>query len=346
MSLISYLTRIHFADRVLEDALGVELARFGVTRPLVVTDGEPSDSDGLDRLLCALPPGIEPAIYDMSAAKPARRHRHRAEAMIAEDGCDGIVGFGGMTALDLARLLGDATLPLVTIPTRTETIGIGPPGRETGRSAGQRARLPSAILCDATLTSGADPAETAAGGMDALIHCLECYLSPTFNPPADGIALDGLRRAAASLEAAVESNADLAPRRELLVAALNAGLASEKGFGGIEAAAHGLGPLTQSRHGALHGALLSEVLSFNAPAVSDRFDQVRMALKLPDGADIGDRLSNLAERVGLPLSLSEIGIRAEALPDAARRAAESPANRTNPRHATAQDYETMLRAVL
>lgn len=345
MSLICYLTRVYFADRVLEDALSEELSRHRITRPLIVTDEDGEDSDGLDRLICALPPKSEHSVIKVRSGDSPANRLHAAE-LVSDSGRDGIIGFGGMTALDLARLIGEESLPVVTIPTRTETIGIGPLGREALATSGSRARLPSAILCDATLTLGASPAATAAGGMDALIHCLECFLSATFNPPADGIALDGLRRAASYLEAAVLDGSDLVARRELLAAALNAGIASEKGSGGIEAAARGLEAVTRSRHGVLHGALLSEILRFNSPAVSDRFDLIRMVLGLPNGADPAERLSVLAERVGLPLRLSEIGIEAAALPGAARRAAADPANRTNPRHATALDYERMMRAIL
>lgn len=345
MSLICYLTRVHFADRVLEDALAEELSRHAITRPLIITDEEGACSDGLDRLLCTMPPDVHHTICMAGAGGSAMADLLRAGELMSEAGSDGVVGFGGMTALDLARLAGDPSLPLLTIPTRTGTIGIGPLGRDA-IPAGQRAKLPSAILCDATLTMGASPFATAAAGMDALIHCLECFLSPAFNPPADGMALDGLRRAALHLEAAVQNGNDLAARRELLAAALNAGLASEKGFGGIEAASHGLEAVTRSRHGVLHGALVSEILAFNSPAVCDRFDQIRMALALPAGSDLAERLSLLAGRVGLPLRLSEIGIKADVLQRAAHRAAADLANRTNPRHATARDYERIMRAVL
>ena len=346
MSLICYLTRVHFADRVLEDALAEELSRHAITRPLIITDEEGTESDGFDRLLCAMPPDTAHAIYAVAERGGGMADRLRATELIAGSACNGIIGFGGMAALDLARIVGGASLPLLTIPTRTETIGLGPLGRGAVVPAGHQARLPSAILCDATLPTSASPAATATGGMDVLIHCLECFLSAAFNPPADGIALDGLRRAAFHLEAAVQNGSDLSARRELLAAALNAGLASEKGFGGIEAASHGLEAVTRSRHGVLHGALLSEILAFNSPAVSDRFDQIRMALSLAEGADLAQQLSLLAERVGLPLRLSEIGIDADVLPRAARRAAADPANRTNPRHATAHDYERIMRAIL
>lgn len=345
MSLICYLTRIHFADRILEDALAEEMLRQRIKQALIITDEEEADSDGLDRLVCAFPANVDHAICVVSD-KGGKADRVRAQESISEVGADGIIGFGGMAALDLARTIGDASLPLITIPTRTETIGIGPLASDMPAPAGQHARLPTTILCDATLTTGTSPAATAAGGMEVLIHCLECYLSPAFNPPADGIALDGLRRAACHLEAAVENGSDLSARRELLAAALNAGLASEKGFGGIVAASHGLEAVSRSRHGLLHAALLSEMLAFNSPAVADRFDQIRIALALANGSDLAEQLSLLADRVGLPLRLSDIGIKADVLPGAARRAAADPANMTNPRLATAHDYERIMRAIL
>jgi len=101
-----------------------------------------------------------------------------------------------------------------------------------------------------------------------------------------------------------------------------------------------------ARHGTLHGALLCAVLRFNAPAISQRYALIRNAIGLPEDADLGQVLTQLAKRVGLPLRLSEMGVHADALPDAARLAAADIANRTNPRLATARDYETMMRAAL
>jgi hypothetical protein len=133
--------------------------------------------------------------------------------------------------------------------------------------------------------------------MDALVHCLEAYLSTAYHPPADGIALDGLRRAALNLEQAVGNGGDVAARRELLAAALNGGLASQKGFGGIEAAARGLEAEAGARHGALHAALLPEVLAFNRPAISERFDAIRAVLGLKPGDGRG-RGADAAGRTG------------------------------------------------
>lgn len=346
MSLITYVTRIHFADRVLEDALAEELARLGTQRPLVLVEERHVSKDEDERLMDALPLAATPVRFVVRPGLPADADLREAAAVFADVGCDGIVGCGGVRTLDLARILGGSGAPVVTIPTGTESVGLGPLAVDFARHGARQTFTPSAILCDATLTMDADAEMTAAAGMDALVHCLEAYLGTSFNPPADGIAIDGLRRAAQHLERAVENGRDLGARRELLAAALNAGLAAQKGFGGIEAAARGLEAEAGARHGMLHGALMPEVLAFNRPAISDRFDAVRAALSLEDEADVSDALTRLAERVGLPVRLSKAGIAASALPRAARGAAADLANRTNPRHATHRDYQKIMESAL
>jgi alcohol dehydrogenase class IV len=344
MSLITFGTRIHFADRVLEDALAEELARHGVQRPLALVDAGAAEE--AERLLDALPVNAVPVRLDVRADGAADAALRNAAAMFAGSGCDGIVGCGGARTLDLARLLGGSGAPVIAVPTGTESVGLGPLAVDFARHGARQSFTPSAILCDATMTLSTGPAATAAAGMDALVHCLEAFLGTAYNPPADGIALDGLRRAGLNLERAVERGSDLAARRELLAAALNGGLAAQKGFGGIEAAARGLEGEGGARHGLFHAALLPEVLAFNSPAISERFALVRAALGLPEAQDVAEALARLAERVGLPARLSEAGVSARALPGAAQAAAADPANRTNPRHATPRDYQAIMEAAL
>jgi 4-hydroxybutyrate dehydrogenase len=344
MSLITFMTRIHFADRVIEDALAEELARLGVQRPLVLAcEGA---ADEAERLGDALPLTASPVQFTVLPRAAADATLRDAAAVFAGSGCDGIIGCGGARTLDVARLLGGSGAPVVAVPTGTESIGLGPLAVDFARHGARQSFTPAAILCDPTMTIGAEPAATAAAGMDALVHCLEAFLSTAYNPPADGIALDGLRRAASSLERAVEAGHDLAARRELLAAALDGGLAAQKGFGGIEAAARGLEGMAGAQHGVLHAALLPEVLAFNSPAVSERFALVRAALGLRENEDVAEALARLANRIGLPARLSAAGVSAGAVPGAAQAAAADPANRTNPRHATPRDYEAIMEAAL
>jgi 4-hydroxybutyrate dehydrogenase len=353
MSLITYVTRIHFADRILEDALAEELARCRSRRPLIVAETDRGTDVVIERLWDALPVAAEPVRFSPIGSRLAATELDAASELHGGSGCDAVIGFGGSLPLDLARLLGtELGAAVITVPTRTESIGLGPLWLPFGRGG----KVPDAILCDATLTLAADARTTAEAGMVALVQCVEAYLGTAYNPPADGIALEGLRRAARYLEPAVANQSDLEARRELLAAALNAGLATQKGLGAIEAAARALaaaaesehqpGPEPVRRHGACHAALLPEVLAFNAPAVADRFAAIAAAIGLPERADVVRGLTDLARRVGLPARLAALGVDATMLEAAALGAAADIANRTNPRHATAADYRIMMLAVL
>ena len=366
MALINYLTRIHFADSVLEDALAEELRQLGVSRPLIVTDAEGRDPDALGRVADALLPhgGISVWVSPIGSERNAELWRIRA--VFAARNRDSYIGLGGTCALGLARQSAyacagtcqqgaaapDADLPargrhvpVIAIPTTTTCVGLVPLdpaffGQVHGRPAAP-AMLPDVVLCDPTLTLHADSRATAAAGMDALIHCIEAYLDTTWNPPADGMALDGVRRACAYLERAVRDGSDLEARRELLTAALDAGLASQKGSGAIHALAraieHELGPAIQ--HGYLHAALLPVVLAFNGPAIGARLAALRHALQ---DTDICGAIAELATRISLPVNLSSLQLDAPARNRIACLAADDPANQTNPRHATAADYVRML----
>ncbi len=344
MSLIAYVTRIHFADRVLEDALPEELRKLALTRLLILTDAAGEADDAFDRVVDALPAGVTHAALRDLPLPPLAEDAAAAAALAAHEGCDGLVAVGGAPVLTLARAAGLAAgLPVVAIPTTTAGVGLGPMPLPFGP-----APVPALILCDPTLTLATGPEATAAAGMDALTHCLEAYLGTTWNPPADGMALEGLRRAAGHLERAVLAGNDLNARREVLAAALNGGLASQKGLGGVHALAHALEAEAglAARHGMLHAALLPPVMAFNAPAIAGRLDPVACALRLSPGADVAAALAALGRRVGLPGDLGALGLDRQAMGRVAKVAAEDAANRTNPRHATATDYLAMLEAVV
>jgi len=373
MSLITYLTRVHFADRVLEDALESEMALLGARRPLVVADG----ADALDRLMLSLPRGARAEAAFVAAAGPVREHEAAAAAAAAA-GCDCVIAVGGAAAIDAGKLAGlaaagaavaalvageglrgaggrGAGLPVIAVPTTADSgAGVRAAVRvlsAAGRHVWLRDRrlVPAAALCDPTLGVAEGPQATAAAGLDALTHCLETYLGNAFNPPADGIALEGLRRAWAHLERAVADGADLVARRELLAAALNGALADQKGLGGVHALAHALEEargIAAPRHGSLHAALLPPVLAFNAPAGRERFAAVAEALRLPPGADLPEAILRLTGRLPLPSRLGPLGLDGPLLDRVARRAEADPANRTNPRLASAEDYRAMLEAAL
>lgn len=349
MSLISFMTRIHFADRVLEDALPEELRKLDIRRPLIVTDEAGENEDCLERLIDALPADCEPVHLSGYRPQVKASQVRAASRTYLKNGCDAVIGFGGAVALDLARVIDApprncAQAHLLTIPTTTESVGLGPVGGTISDLPILSPKNPSVVLCDVTLTLGNNAYATAIAGMDTLTHCLEAYLGTAFNPPADGIALEGLRRAMRHLARAVEDQSDIEARREMLAASLNAGLSARKGLGGIDAAARALEAEAGmfGRHGSLNAALLPHILSFNLPAVSDRLPVVREAIGLRAGCDVASVITELGARLGLPERIGPLGLGRASLRRAAQAAAADPANQTNPRLATADDYLRLL----
>jgi len=338
MSLIRYVTRIHFADRALEDALPEELRARRIVAPLVVTDADTGDA--LPRLLDCLPPGCRPQVVEPDGPPPAD--------------CDGAIGLGGVRALDRARsvpMIGGRAIPSLVVPTLPGCVGLGPPAATPGAGPARPRRMqdwpvPDAVICDPALLVLAPRARLAAAGMDALVHCLEALLSTAWNPPADGMAFDGLRRAGTWLERLVADPRDGEARCEVLAAALNGALAAQKGFGAIHALSHALEAMGAGAHGELHAALAAPVLAFNAPAVPERMASAAEALRLPGPEGLAAHLAGMGARLGLPVRLAHLGLTAAGIARVAAAAAEDRANRSNPRHATAADYRRMIEAAL
>lgn len=377
MALINYLTRIHFADGVLEDALRAEIEDLGIERPLLVTDKGLTNSGLVERALSALPEKTDARLFDDTPSNPTEASALVAADIYRGENCDGLVGFGGGSSLDLAKAVGvivthdgpladfaaieggiarikDVLPPIVAIPTTAGT------GSEVGRGAvltlkdGRKLGLlspyliPKVAICDPTLTLGLPPHLTAGTGMDALTHCIETYIATAYNPPADGIALDGLRRAAANIERAVDKGADLIARREMMAAAMNGALAFQKGLGGVHAMSHGLGAQADYHlhHGTLNAVLLPHMLAFNAPAVGHRYGDLKEAMGVSPKADLPEVIVSLSDRIGLPTCLGAMGVDDRAIERAAPLAEKDHTNGTNPRRATASDYRELMTAAL
>ena len=377
MSLISYLTRIHFADGVVEQALAAELDRLGIDRPLIVTDKGVAAAGLLERVEDALPACMTPVVFEGSPTKPSEAGAVTLAELYQDSACDGLIALGGGTIIDLAKvvallvshhspvgafaagggrlgLIRDVLPPVIAIPTTAGSGAEAVGGTGVALANGQTLRLsspcliPKVAICDPTLTLSLPRALTAGTGMDALTHCIETFVATAYNPPADGIALDGIARAARYLERAVQDGRDLTARREMMAAALDGALALQKGLGGVHAISHALGALEgyQLHHGTLNAVLLPYMLEYNAPAVGDRYAAIRRAMGLGRRTDLADGLLRLTRRLGLPTSLGELGIDLAAVERAAPQAERDPANRTNPRRVRRDDYVALMRAAL
>lgn len=352
---ITYLTDIYFgsgASAILPDLL----SGLGVRRPLLVTDRGLSDL-GIPKRI-----GLgEAPVYSGVRTNPSEHqvveaaHRYRVES------CDGMVAAGGGSSMDLAKCAGilighDKPLasyaireggaaritrpipPVVTVPTTAGS------GSEVGRAAlvtlcsgdkvGFLSRLltPSAAVCDPELTLTMPPRLTAGTGMDAISHCVETFCSTRCNPVADAIALDGLERGCRHIGAVFRNGRDTEARKGMMMCALQGGLAFQKGLGAVHSLSHPLGSLDRSlHHGTLNGLFLPAVLRFNADFCREKFSAMARRLRLDRGSDLPDYFEALNRQLGMPSSLSELGVTREELEPLPAKAASDHCSPTNPR---------------
>jgi len=367
MSTISYLTRIEFGEGQIA-RLPEFLASLGIKHPLVATDKGLVAAGLLDKVTELL--DRAPVIYDGTPANPTEGAVLEAHEIYKQNGCDGIIGLGGGSSLDLAKgvrlltghdgPLAQYTLvagglsrihgricPMIAIPTTSGT------GSEVGRAAviitaeGRKLgiisphMLPSIALCDPELTYGLPPGLTAATGMDAMSHCLETFMAPAFNPPADAIAMDGLTRGWRSLVAAVRDGHDKAARNDMMMCALEGAMAFQKGLGAVHALTHPLGAIRQLNlhHGTLNAVLMPAVLRFNRPAIGGKWDTLAAFFGRAPDAAIGD----LNRTIGIPEGLSAMGVTEDMMAHVAQDALKDHCHATNPRTPTAGDYLDILR---
>lgn len=372
MALITYLTRIQFDFGALK-LLPAELDLLGVKKPLLCTDKGVVAAGLVQRVQEAA--GRAMAIYDGTPANPTEAAARDALRIYKAERCDGIVALGGGSAMDLGKAValwathaGDSlkpymlvegglarirpnVAPLVAIPTTAGT------GSEVGRGAliilddGRKLGLisphiiPKLALCDPELTLDLPPGITAGTGLDAIAHCIETYLSPQINPPAEAIALDGLGRAWGNLERAVQNGHDREARWQMMMAAMEGAMAFQKGLGAVHALSHPLGalPSPSLHHGTLNALFLPPVIRFNAPAIGAKLKELGRVMGV-DGTTEGvaGAIEALNRRLGLPANLKAMGVPAAILDKVAEDAPKDHSHNSNPRPATVADYRAML----
>ena len=207
--------------------------------------------------------------------------------------------------------------------------------------------MPKAAICDPELTLGLPPGLTAATGMDAVAHCMETFMAPSFNPPADGIALDGLERAWKHIERATRDGSDREARMNLMSASMQGAMAFQKGLGCVHSLSHSLGGVDpRLHHGTLNAMFLPAVVQFNASAESvqreQRLQRMAGAMGLRGGSDIAPAIKDMNARLGLPSGIAAMGVQAGWYDKIIAGALADHCHKTNPRTASAEDYREML----
>ncbi len=378
MAFIYYVTQIQFDFGAIKLLKG-ECERVGITRPLIVTDAGVKAAGVLQKALDALA-GMPVSVFDQTPSNPTEAAVRAGVAAYKAGACDGLIAVGGGSAIDCAKgvaiaathqgplttyatieggasLITDQCVPLIAVPTTSGT------GSEVARGAliivDDHRKLgfhswhlvPKTAICDPELTLGLPARLTAATGMDAVTHCMETFMAPAFNPPADGIALDGLERAWAFIERATNDGSDREARFNLMSASMQGAMAFQKGLGCVHSLSHSLGGVDpRLHHGTLNAMFLPAVVRYNSSAESiqkeKRLQRMAHAMGLKSATDIAEAITDMNARLGLPTGLGAMGVQHGQFDKIITGALADHCHKTNPRIATPEEYRAMLEQAL
>jgi alcohol dehydrogenase class IV len=184
--------------------------------------------------------------------------------------------------------------------------------------------------------------------MDAMTHCIEAVLSPVVHPPAEAIGIDGAERAMRYLESAVKDGNDREARWHMMMASFQGALAFVKGLGAVHGLSHALGRIGELKlhHGTLNAVILPHSLAMIGDAAPEKFARIRRALNLAPNADLPQAIADLNARIGLPASLSAMGVREEHWPGARDYAVGDLATGSNAVPFNAQQYDDLFRRAI
>ena len=376
----SYPTAIKFGvGRIAE--LAEHCATTGIKRPLLVTDKAlatlPITAQALDVLAAG---GLGRAVFFDVDPNPNEGNLAAGISVYKAGGHDGLVCFGGGSALDLGKLIAlmagqAATLsiwdledvddwftradaaaiaPIIAVPTTAGT------GSEVGRagvltnSVTHKKKIifhpklmPTVTICDPALTVGMPKFITAGTGMDALAHCLEAYCSPFYHPMSQGIALEGMRLVFENLPKVYANPNDLDARAQMMSAAAMGAVAFQKGLGAIHSLSHPVGAVYGTHHGTTNAVVMPMVLEFNRAAIEDRIERAAAYLRIDGGfAGFHDQVMELRSLLAIPENLSAMGVQFADLDMLTDMALEDPSCGGNPIAMTRENTRALFDACM
>ena len=371
MATLTYLTTTHF-DFGAIGQLSAELKKAGISKPFIATDKGVRAAGLVEAVTSALDAGMEASLFDGTPGNPTEEAVTKAFDQYTSDKCDGVIALGGGSSMDLGKavallagsggplaqydpLAGGGKLiksvaPVIAIPTTAGTgseVSVGfviilDDGRKM--TFASPLFIPQAAICDPELTLGLPAGMTAATGMDAITHCIEAFLAPTINPPADGVALDGLWRGWQHLPTAVQDGQNRDARWQMMMCSTEGAMSFIKGLGAVHAMSHAAGRIKRLNlhHGTLNAVFLPAVLRFNAPDCEEKYPRLAQAMGLKPGADIAEAVSEMNAAIGLPSGLRAMGIEDSDIPDLITYAKQDLSALSNPRRASEEDYAAMI----
>ncbi|WP_283178500.1 iron-containing alcohol dehydrogenase [Gemmobacter sp. 24YEA27] len=375
----SYPTAIKFGvGRIAE--LAEHAKSTGMKKPLLVTDKAlatlPITAQALDVLEAA---GLGRAVFSEVDPNPNDKNMAEGIAVYKAGGHDGVILFGGGSALDLGKMIAlmahqradlsvwdlediddwftradsDKIAPMVAVPTTAGT------GSEVGRAgvltnlATHKKKiifhpklLPAVTICDPALTVGMPKFITAGTGMDALAHCLEAYSSPFYHPMSQGIALEGLRLVKENLVTVYNDPGNLLARGHMMSAAAMGAVAFQKGLGAIHSLSHPVGAVYGTHHGTTNAVVMPMVLDFNRPVIEDRINAASAYLGLKGFDGFRAWIMELREQLAIPANLTALGVEAARLDELTDMALEDPSCGGNPIAMTRENTRALYQACM
>ena len=349
---------------------------------LVVTDAGLVRAGVVEQVTRILEKAAVPhAVFDGVLANPPARCVHAGQRLYKREECTGIVGLGGGSAMDVAKMIGVLATnggrierylgankfahdlpPLVCIPT---TYGTGSEVTPFAVLTNPKTRnkdpliswkiAPQVGILDAELVVALPAAVGGPTGMDALTHALESYISLTATPLTEALALSALELIGLHLRQACANDYELEATENMLLASSMAGMAfSQTRLGNVHAMSHPVGAQFEVHHGTANAILLPHVMEFNLPACFTKFANIATALGTgtndlnPREAAVAaiDTIWEMNHDLGIPENLGAVGVRSRAIPSMARLAMESPNVDVNPRKTSREDIAQIFKRAL
>ena len=379
----NYPTSVWLGDNRIKD-LSKACNDLEISKPLFVTDKDLINLEMVKDIVLDLKKNFNDfIIFSNFAGNPIGENVEEGVIKFKENGCDGVIAFGGGSALDVGKAIafmsgqtrpiwdfediGDHwkranqknIAPIIAIPTTAGT------GSETGRASAIINKktgikkiifhpkiLPSIVILDPVLTIDLSPRLTAATGMDALAHNLEAFCAPGFHPMADGIAIKGMQLIKKSLLKAVKNGNDLEARTDLLAAASMGSTAFQKGLGAIHSLSHPVNAQFNIHHGLSNAIFMPYVLTFNKNLIEKKVISICDYLNLDKNfASFVNWILELRKELKIPHKLSEvIEINEKQIEELSKMALEDPSTASNPIKMTVDDmkklYEHSISGVL
>ncbi|MEM7211047.1 MAG: iron-containing alcohol dehydrogenase [Pseudomonadota bacterium] len=372
MTLINYLTRIHFADGVLEEALHSEMDAHHKTRPLIIAEDGHLSGVVAERFFTSFPIRTVAETYAAAPAQATEAAALEIAEIYRSSNCDLLIAFGSNRAMDLAKVarvaighqeplaalsndeggayrIGKDLPDLYSIPgilgfasaisdyTRVRLNE----GRQVLISS--RQLIPTVTICDPTLTLGASRAESAIAAAGILARAIDSYLSPAYNPPAEGLALDALTRVTDNL-GLVMNDDNLPARREMMAGGLNSSMSLQKGLCVVHAISNAVASIAPEPvdPSTLGGILIPELVAFYGSQPDRRLEHLKRCLNIEPSRDLAHGIRAITHPLPLPKNLAQLGVRQINLERAAKLAVMDRAIGNGPCRLTVGSVEEIL----